>query len=150
MFKVLAQMVESVGQIDMYVTGNGNALTVTVVPKSSDAKNTAMKTPLSLTASAAELEEGFAQALQTYSSARKSLAEQVAQTTALIDAAKKGEAVKAIKQTSKEAKPAAVSIDDLAADEVAGSAEAEQAGEASATQTPQPEKQSGLDLAELI
>ena len=125
MFQALAQLLSSSSHVDLLVSGNGDEMTVTVIPKVTDAKAAALKTPLSLTGTPAELDEGFAQALATYVTARKSLADQVAQTAAILDAAKKQQAAKAVKSAPTAAKPAAVSIDDLSDEEGEGDAKSD-------------------------
>lgn len=155
MFQALAQLLSSSSHVDLLVSGNGDEMTVTVIPKVTDAKAAALKTPLSLTGTPAELDEGFAQALTTYATARKSLAEQVAQTAAILDAAKKQEAAKAVKSAPKAAKPAAVSIDDLSEDEGECDTESEPSSASTpATSKPEPKAKAqddgALDLAALL
>jgi len=155
MFQALAQLLSSSSHVDLLVSGNGDEMTVTVIPKVTDAKAAALKTPLSLTGTPAELDEGFALALTTYSTARKSLADQVAQTAAILDAAKKQEAAKAVKNAPKAAKPAAVSIDDLSEEEGEGDDQTESSCEATSdTSKPDPKAKAqedvALDLAALL
>lgn len=155
MFQVLSQLLASSSSVELFVTGDSENLTVTVIPKVTDAKEAALKTPLSLTGTPAELDEGFAQALATYVTARKSLADQVAQTAAILDAAKKQEAAKAVKSAPKAAKPVAVSIDDLSEEEGECDTESEPSSVSTpATSKPEPKAKAqddgALDLAALL
>ncbi|WP_062644698.1 PRTRC system protein E, partial [Caballeronia arationis] len=64
-------------------------------------KDAAMLQPLALTATAPELEAGFVDALATYTGAHASLAEQVAATAAILEAAKTTQVSKATKTLAK-------------------------------------------------
>lgn len=155
MFQVLSQLLASSSSVELFVTGDSDNLTVTVIPKVTDAKEAALKTPLSLTGTPAELDEGFAQALATYVTARKSLADQVAQTAAILDAAKKQQAAKAVKTAPTAAQPVAVSIDDLSDEEGEGDAESDTSSAPTApTSSAEPkakaEADSAFDLASLL
>ncbi|TCK32524.1 PRTRC genetic system protein E [Paraburkholderia sp. BL8N3] len=84
----------------------GDEMVVFVMPQGT-AKDAAMLQPLALTASAAELDAGFADALAAYAGAHASLAEQVAATTAILEAAKTTQVSKATKTLAKgSSKPA--------------------------------------------
>jgi PRTRC genetic system protein E len=94
----------------MTLQASGDQLAVFVVPHG--ATDPALRQPLVLTATAAELDEGFANALLTYAGSHKSLEEQVAVTAAILDEAKKsqvGKAQKALQGGSKKALPAPAS-----------------------------------------
>jgi PRTRC genetic system protein E len=89
-------------------------MTVSVLPKPrADAREPALSTPLSLTATAAEFDAEFVETLRSYRVRRVSLAEQAAQTAELLDAAtaasaKRGRgAVAKASATLASAKPAA-------------------------------------------
>ena len=101
MFTALQTILAGVTSLNLSLVANGDdTITVTVTPKGSKAGNT-LDTPLSLTASAAELDEGFAGLLLAYSSKRQNLADQLAATEAILEAAQKEESDKAQKSLAK-------------------------------------------------
>lgn len=82
-------------------------MTINVTPKpKKDNGEPSLNRALTLTATPAELEEGFAGALTTYQTKRLSLAEQVESTAEVLDAAKAAQAAKAKKATTAASKPA--------------------------------------------
>lgn len=103
MFAHLKDLVGNDGVVVLTVAGIGDGrLRVSVVPKA-DAATPALSQPLQLEATADELDAGFAEAVSSYRVARKSLSEQVADTVAILEAAKdakKAEASKAIARTT--------------------------------------------------
>ncbi|MGF6915914.1 PRTRC system protein E [Paraburkholderia sp. 40] len=110
MFQQLEALLRSAGKVVMTLQASGDQLSVFVVPHG--ATDPALRQPLVLTATAAELDEGFANALLTYAGSHKSLEEQVAVTAAILDEAKKsqvGKAQKALQGGSKKALPAPAS-----------------------------------------
>jgi PRTRC genetic system protein E len=114
----------------------------------------AMLQPLVLTASAAELDAGFADALAGYTGVRASLAEQVAATTAILEAARKTQVTKATKVLSdgkaKTANAAAeMSSDDDEHDDIAESAQSTASTAAASSAAPAAES-SGTDLTSLF
>src|ERR1700750_3093414 len=107
MFQQLEALVRSSGKLVMTLQASGDQLAVFVVPQG--ATDPSLRQPLVLTATAAELDEGFANALLTYAGSHKSLEEQVAVTAAILDEAKKsqvGKAQKALQGGSRKAPPA--------------------------------------------
>ena len=97
MFQSLRNIVAK-SSISLSLTGNeDDTITVVVVPKGDGA----LAQPLVLTATAAELDEKFAEVVSSYGAARKSLADQVEATNAVLDAAKKESASKAVKAVTK-------------------------------------------------
>jgi PRTRC genetic system protein E len=116
LFKQLhALVVQSDGGLMLsIVAGKVGKMTVAVMPKSNqkDAAESGILTPLALTGSPEELDAEFVRCLSEYADQRKSLVEQLAATTAALDAAKgkatgKGKAVSADKATAALAAPAA-------------------------------------------
>lgn len=82
--------------------GADNNLTVTIVPTpKGEVKDAALTTPLSLTATAEELDAEFPALLSRFTSSRRTLEEQVASTEAVIQAATKASADKGAKALSK-------------------------------------------------
>lgn len=84
------------------VDGDDGKVRLTVIPKpkAGDTEE-ALKTPLVLTATAEELDEGLAEHLTSYSNAYVSLAEQLESTTAILAAAKTTSEKKAVKALTK-------------------------------------------------
>lgn len=104
MFKALQTLLAGVTSLNLSLVANGDdTITVTVHPKGSKTGNT-LDTPLSLTATAAELDEGFANVLLAYSSKRQNLVEQLAATEAILEAAQKEASDKAKKSLAKPGK----------------------------------------------
>lgn len=105
-FKSLAGLLAGNTAVTLLVTGTEEAMTVTVIPKPSKTGEgmEALSTPMSLTGSAAELDEGFCGYLEKFTSAIKSLEEQFDATATVLNAAKKASAEKAVKGVSKAAK----------------------------------------------
>lgn len=105
MFQQLEAFVRETGKVTLTLKMTGDQMAVVVMP-CGDSKEAALRQPLILTATPAELDEGFAQSLQTYEGAHRSLAEQVSATTEILKAAEQSQAGKAIKALSKGSKPA--------------------------------------------
>lgn len=105
MFQQLEALVRETGKVTLTLKMAGDQMSVVVVP-CGDSKEAALRQPLVLTATPAELDEGFAQALQSFEGAHRSLAEQVSATTEILQAAEKSQAGKAQKALSKGSKPA--------------------------------------------
>ena len=153
MFVSLEPLLRSCTKLTLSLQMKGDDVVVFVKPEGS-ANDAAMLQPLVLTASAAELDAGFADALANYTGVRASLADQVAATTAILEAAQKTQVTKATKVLSggkaKTANAAAeVSSDD---DEHDDSAEGEQSTAsipATSSAAPAAEK-SGTDLTSLF
>jgi PRTRC genetic system protein E len=82
------------------ISGSAEALTLNVIPQPIDAKADAgLKTPLSITGSAEELDAGFAEALSSYTASYLSMAESIANAQAqMADAEKEIKAANATKQ----------------------------------------------------
>lgn len=108
LFKTLAGLLAGNTALTLLVTGSEDAMTVTVIPKPSKTSEgtAALATPMSLTHTAAELDEGFVELLGKFSASRKSLAEQYEVTDTVLEAAKKASAEKAAKGVTKTAKAA--------------------------------------------
>lgn len=107
MFQVIEQLVRSAGKLSMTLRMDGDQMVIVAIPQAdSKDKEAALRQPLVLTGLPAELDAGFADALTSYAGARRSLVEQVAATTAIIEAAEKDQAGKAKKTIAKNSKPA--------------------------------------------
>ncbi|AME28594.1 PRTRC system protein E [Burkholderia sp. PAMC 26561] len=156
MFVSLEPLLRSCTKLTLSLQMKGDDVVVFVKPEGS-AKDVAMLQPLVLTASAAELDAGFADALAAYTGVRASLADQVAATTAILEAAQTTQVSKATKAlTGGKVKPAAAakpSFDNESdEDEADDNAEGEQSTAttaATSTAAPAVEK-SGTDLTSLF
>ena len=105
MFQQLEAFVRETGKVTLTLKMAGDQMSVVLVP-GGDSKEAALRQPLVLTATPAELDEGFVQVLQTFEGAHRSLAEQVSATTEILQAAEKSQAGKAQKALSKSSRPA--------------------------------------------
>lgn len=149
MFTELAALVRASEKVVVTLTMQGDLMSVVVVPVIKNAADAALTTPLALSATPAELDEGFAQALAGVTAARQSLAEQAEATKSILEAAKSSQSSKATKALAKAAAPAHVSdsSDDEEGDskpQGAASADASAKVEGSAAAS------GGTDLASLL
>ncbi|XUW93274.1 PRTRC system protein E (plasmid) [Burkholderia sp. M6-3] len=154
MFVELEPLLKSCGTLKLSIKAKGDAMVVFVMPEG-EAKDAALRQPLVMTASAADLDAGFAEHLATYTGAHASLSEQVAATTAILGEAQKAQVTKATKALStkggRSVPPAAKPSPDADdADEEDDSAEAESAPETAAAPAPAASESSGTDLASLF
>ncbi|WP_321794601.1 PRTRC system protein E, partial [Caballeronia sp. J97] len=113
MFIAIEPLLRHCEKLTLSLQMKGDQMVVCVMPQGKS-KDAAMLHPLALTASAAELDAGFIDALAAYTGAHASLAEQVAATTAILEAAKTTQVSKATKSlggkgSSKPAAPVAAS-----------------------------------------
>jgi PRTRC genetic system protein E len=154
MFVSIEPLLRSCTKLTLSLQMKGNDVVVFVKPEGS-VNDAAMLQPLVLTASAAELDAGFADALAGYTGVRASLADQIAATTAILEAAQKTQVTKATKALSngkaKTADSAAVVSSDDDDDQDAN-AEGEHS---TASTTPLPSaapavEKSGTDLTSLF
>ena len=90
MFTQLKPLLNSASLTIHLAANNDGTLSVTILPKSKQTGEdaAALNTPLSITATADELDANFAQVLSDYVNAHQSLAEQLENTTSILDAAK--------------------------------------------------------------
>ncbi|HKR46630.1 MAG TPA: PRTRC system protein E [Paraburkholderia sp.] len=105
MFQELETFVRETGKVTLTMKMAGDLMAVVVMP-CGDSKEAALRQPLVLTASSAELDEGFVAALQSFHGVHRSLQEQVSATNEILQAAEKSQAGKAQKALSKGSKPA--------------------------------------------
>lgn len=158
MFVSIEPLLRTCTKLTLSLQMKGDEMVVFVKPEGS-VKDAAMLQPLVLTASAAELEAGFAEAIAGYTGVRASLADQVAATTAILEAAQKTQVTKATKALttgtgkSKTAKSASESSneDEDEADGEAGESEGQNTAPTDAAETPAPAAgNNGTDLATLF
>jgi PRTRC genetic system protein E len=100
MFAAIEPLLRHCTKLTLSLQMKGDEMVVCVMPQGT-AKDAAMLQPLALTAMAAELDAGFVDALAAYTGAHASLAEQVAATTAILEAAKTTQVSKATKTLAK-------------------------------------------------
>lgn len=107
MFTQLSVLLKECASVSLILTMNKDGtLSVTVLPKpkATGEEAAALATPLTLTATPSELDEGFVQILMEYVGKHESLAEQLSNTTAILDAAKTESQKKATTALSKPSK----------------------------------------------
>jgi PRTRC genetic system protein E len=100
MFVAIEPLLRNCTKLSLSLQMKGDEMIVCVMPQGT-ANDVAMLQPLALAAPAAELDAGFADALAAYTGAHASLAEQVAATTAILEAAKTTQVSKATKTLAK-------------------------------------------------
>lgn len=95
MFKEIeALMGEETQSVSLIVAKTKDGLTVTVLPKTKEGTDPALSTPIVLTGTAEDLDAEFVGLLSKFGGERKSLAEQMADTEAILKAAKEASAKK--------------------------------------------------------
>ncbi|MGF6969589.1 PRTRC genetic system protein E [Paraburkholderia sp. WC7.3g] len=160
MFVEIEPLLKSCGALKLVIKMKGDAMVVFVMPEG-EAKDTALRQPLVMTATAAELDAGFAEHVATYTGAHASLAEQVAATTAILGEAQKAQVTKATKAlsgkggrsspVSAQASPGADESDDEGdTDSSAAQAGTAENGGAAAASAPAAPASNGTDLASLF
>ncbi|MCO4865775.1 conserved hypothetical protein [Cupriavidus taiwanensis] len=150
MFTELAALVRESEKVVVTLTMQGDTMSVVVVPVIKNAADAALSTPLALSATPAELDEGFAAAVAGVSAARQSLAEQAEATKSILEAAKSSQSTKATKALTKAAgTTATTSDDDDGDDDAAGKPEVSDQ-QASAKADDGVVKTTGTDLASLL
>jgi PRTRC genetic system protein E len=155
MFQAIEALVRSTGKLALSLKMDGDKMVVVLMPQG-DSKEAVLRQPLILTATSAELDEGFVAAVQSYSSAHSSLVEQVAATTAILQAAEKTQVTKAQSTLAKggkgSGKPKSTAsegeeADDEDGEETGASQDTTPASSQSATEVQKP---AGTDLFALI
>lgn len=153
MFQQLEPLVRATGKVTLTLKIVGDQMAVVVMP-GNDSKEAALAQPLILTATPAELDEGFVESLGRFEGARRSLAEQVSVTTEILQAAEKsqvGKAQKALTKGSKAALPAPENEPDDSEDETSedGDASRESSDDASPS-APAASSAGQTDLLSLL
>ncbi len=112
MFSALQPLLANLASLTIALVNNTDGtITVTVTPYGGKAGNV-LDTPLSLTGTAAEFDEGFVEHLNSYVPKRQTLADQLAATEAILEAARKEATDKAKKSIAKPAKTASPTTTD--------------------------------------
>lgn len=145
-FQSLQSLLEANESVVVSLSQKDGLMTVTVTAKGKEGVEGALKAPLVLTSTAAELDAEFAQVVSQYSVARKSLAEQLAETNAILEQEKKASAAKAVK-ASKKVPPATAGSDADKADPATDDSATSQTQSQSANKKADT---GGLDLASLL
>ncbi|CAG2159741.1 PRTRC system protein E [Cupriavidus numazuensis] len=150
MFSELVPLVRASEKVVLTLTMQGDMMSVVVVPVVKNPTDGALATPLALSASPAELDAGFADAVSTVTDAHRSLAEQAEATKSILDAAKSTQSAKATKALIK-ASPTSTSSEADANDEDGedGEGDAKPGNEAKA-EPAQPAEPLGTNLADLL
>ncbi|MGU7775653.1 PRTRC system protein E [Burkholderia sp. MR1-5-21] len=149
MFQALEPLIRSAGKLTLSLAMDGDNVVVFLTPQGG--KDAALRQPLILKGTAAELDEGFAAAITSYSTAHKSLEEQVAATNAILDAQKATQVTKAQKALTKGSKASTSSTASGSDDE--GDDEDDEGDQpaSSASAAPVAEsKPAGTDLLSLL
>lgn len=113
MFTALQPLLATVASLTISMVENADGTITLVVNPIGVKKGCNLESQLYLTATAAELDEGFAAHLASYTSKRHSLADQLAATEAILDAQQKEAADKAKKSIAKPVKNASAPSGDL-------------------------------------
>lgn len=101
MFKALEVLLQQTTLIVTIAQPAEGRMKVTVSPKCKEGANAGLSTPLVLEGTAEELDAEFARLVESYSSSRKSLAEQLAAAEAVMQAAKETASKTASKAATK-------------------------------------------------
>lgn len=150
MFSQLVPLVQSSEKVVLTLTMQGDAMSVVVVPVIKNPTDGALMTPLALTASPAELDAGFADAVSAVTDAHLSLAEQAEATKSILDAAKSTQSAKATKalvKASPTSTSSAVDADDEDGEGAEGSAAS---GDEAKAEPVQPAESAGTNLADFL
>ncbi|CAE6963443.1 PRTRC system protein E [Paraburkholderia domus] len=105
MFLTLEALVRATSKLTLTLRMDGDQMVVVAVP-TGEGKEAALRQPLIVTGLPSELDEGFVAAVQSYSAAHRSLAEQVEATTAILLEAEKSQAGAGQKALQKKSTPA--------------------------------------------
>lgn len=156
MFQSLEPLVRAVGKLTLSLRMDGEQMIVVAMPLP-EGKDAALRQPLALSALPAELDAGFSDAVQRFTGVYRSLDEQVAATTAILQAAEKtssGKAQKALAKGGKPALPAPSASTSASDDDESGEeSDDEQSGDVSTASMPPREtgsNPSGTDLSSLL
>lgn len=150
MFQELEPLIRSAEKVVLSLAMEGDRIVVVVIP--SGGKDAALRQPLILKALAAELDEGFAAAVRSFTAAHQSLGEQVQATNAILEAQQQTQVKKAQNALSKSSTPAAAEA--ATAGDADDDGDGEGAAALSAAPTPSPaaaeQKPAGTDLSSLL
>lgn len=143
MFQALEPLLRSAEKLVLSLTMDGDNVVVFLTP--AGGKDAVLRQPLILKATAAELDEGFAAAIGSFTAAHQSLGEQVAATNAILEAQQQTQATKAQKVLAKASTPTAAGAGADDADDEDGAAAVPPDDAPAAAEKP-----AGTDLSSLI
>ncbi|MBN3776590.1 PRTRC system protein E [Burkholderia sp. Ac-20345] len=147
MFQELEPLIRSAEKLVLSLTMDGDRIVVFMTP--AGGKDATLRQPLILKATAAELDEGFVEAIEGYTAAHQSLGEQVAATTAILEAHQQTQVSKAQKALSKVSQPAAADAEsDSEMDD--DDAKAARPATPSDSKASVDDKPAGTDLSSLL
>ncbi|MDO3615393.1 PRTRC system protein E [Ralstonia pseudosolanacearum] len=157
MFQELVPLVKASDKVVITLSMKGDDMTVVVAPTVSKPDDAALVAPIALTATPAELDAEFANAIGGVTQARQGLAEQVESTKAVIQAATVAQSNKATKALAKSNRtnpklpaPKSEGTDDDDVTDVEATETSSGATGASAAGAQGGEKSSGTSLADLL
>lgn len=150
MFTELAPLVRAADKVVLTLSMTGDAMTVVVMPVIKNAADAALTTPLSLTATPAELDAEFAAAVTAVTDSHRSLAEQAEATKSILDAAKTTQSSKATKALAKAASPASSGSSSESVEDDDENSAATSEAKAEATANAGAPANAGTDLASLL
>ncbi|MBN3785672.1 PRTRC system protein E [Burkholderia sp. Ac-20353] len=148
MFQALVPLIRSAGKLALSLAMDGDNVVVFLTPQGG--KDATLRQPLILKATAAELDEGFAAAVTAYSTAHRSLEEQVAATNAILDAQKATQVTKAQKALTKGSNVSKTSEASDEGDESDNDDEGDQPAPSASQPSVAESKPAGTDLASLL
>jgi len=148
MFQALEPLIRSAGKLTLSLAMDGDNVVVFLTPQGG--KDATLRQPLILNATAAELDEGFAAAVTSYSTAHKSLEEQVAATNAILDEQKATQVTKAQKALIKGSKVPTAGAASGAQDEDDDNDDGTQPTPSAPQACVAESKPAGTDLASLL
>jgi len=123
MFQELQPLLTTVASLTISMVENADGTIVLTVLPIGVKKGSKLDSQMQMVGTAAELDEGFAAHLNSYTTMRQSLADQLAATEAILEAQKKEAAEKAKKTIAKSSKPESGNIQDSDDDEQSGNDE---------------------------
>lgn len=148
MFQALEPLIRSAGKVTLSLAMDGDNVVVFLTPQGG--KDATLRQPLILKATAAELDEGFVAAVTSYSTAHKSLEEQVAATNAILDEQKATQVTKAQKALTKGSKVPAAGAASGPQDEDDDNDDGTQPTPSAPQASDAESKPAGTDLASLL
>jgi len=117
MFQELQPLLTTVASLTISMVENADGTIVLTVLPIGVKKGSKLDSQMQMVGTAAELDEGFAAHLNSYTTMRQSLADQLAATEAILEAQKKEASEKAKKTIAKSSKPESGSTQDSDDDE---------------------------------
>jgi len=114
LFTTLAGLVSTSDKVVMTLSMKNGQMSVIILPSAKDGIDPALKQPLVLSSTPEELDQGFPEAIASYSGIRRTLVEQIEATATILKnatAAQSKKAATALAKPSKGGKPAVTDTD---------------------------------------